>query len=277
MEPAKDSGLSGWRARAHEIIYESDTPAGKLFDVLLILAIVASIAVVMLESVQVVDERFGAELRVAEWVFTVLFTAEYGMRLLCVGSPARYARSFFGIVDLLAILPTYVSLLVPGTQALLVIRTLRILRVFRVLKLAHYVAESETLMRALIASRRKIAVFVFGVLTLVVIFGSMMYMIEGPEHGFTSIPRGIYWAIVTMTTVGYGDISPQTNVGQAVAAVIMVMGYGIIAVPTGIVTAELAQHSGPSGAGVSGQACPQCGIGGHEPGAAYCRMCGAEL
>ena len=277
MNPAEETGLSGWRARAHEIIYESDTPAGKLFDVLLILAIVTSIAVVMLESVQVVDERFGDQLRIAEWIFTLLFTAEYGMRLLCVGRPVRYARSFFGIVDLLAILPTYASLLVPGTQALLVIRTLRILRVFRVLKLANYVAESETLMRALIASRRKIAVFVFGVLTLVVIFGSAMYMIEGPEHGFTSIPRGVYWAIVTMTTVGYGDISPQTNIGQAVAAVIMVMGYGIIAVPTGIVTAELTHQPAPPSASVSGQACPQCGVGGHEPGAGFCRRCGARL
>jgi len=271
--------LRGWRARGHEIIYESDTPAGKLFDVLLILVILASILVVMLESVDVVETRFGPELRVAEWAFTLLFTAEYVLRLVCVGRPRNYAKSFFGLVDLLSILPTYASLFVPGTQALLVIRTLRILRVFRVLKLAHYVAESETLMRALLASRRKIAVFVFAVLTLVVIFGSLMYLIEGPEGGFTSIPRGVYWAIVTLTTVGYGDISPQTNVGQAMASLIMVLGYGIIAVPTGIVTAELSYaHQGKSKpALVSGRACPGCGAGGHEHGARFCRLCGAQL
>lgn len=269
--------LRGWRQKGYVIIYESDTPAGKLFDVLLIVAILMSIATVMLESVDAIERRFGTALRTAEWVFTIGFTAEYVLRLLCIGRPARYARSFFGVVDLFAILPTYVSLFVPGTQALLVIRTLRILRVFRVLKLAHYVAESETLMRALIASRRKIAVFVFGVLTLVVIFGSLMYLVEGPESGFTSIPRGVYWAIVTLTTVGYGDISPQTDVGQALAAMIMVMGYGIIAVPTGIVTAELTQATHEEPQLQPRRRCPACGFVGHRPDSVHCRMCGGVL
>lgn len=268
-----DQRLTGWRARAHEIIFESDTPAGKAFDVVLILAIIASLAVVMLESVEYWELHWGSELRVAEWIFTILFTVEYGLRLSCVGRPSRYAFSFFGIVDLLSIVPTYLSVLLPGAQVFLVVRILRILRVFRVLKLAAYVGEADALMRALNSSRRKIAVFLFTVFTIVVIFGSLMYVIEGPEHGFTSIPRGVYWAVVTMTTVGYGDISPQTNVGQAVAAIIMVMGYGILAVPTGIVTAELVSDQRR----VSGQACTQCSAEGHEVDAVHCKQCGAKL
>jgi voltage-gated potassium channel len=272
----QDSGrtLTGWRARGHEIIFESDTPAGKAFDVALIAIIVLSIAVVMLESIQSFRDTHGFSLRVAEWVFTVLFTVEYIFRLLCVRRPARYARSFFGVIDALAVLPTYASVLFPGVQALLVIRTLRILRVFRVLKLANYVSESEILMRALLASRRKVSIFMFVVMMLVIIFGSLMYLIEGPEHGFSSIPRGIYWAVVTMTTVGYGDISPQSSLGQAVAAFIMILGYGIIAVPTGIVTAQLTTSRE---AGVSGQACSNCGSGGHRFDAVYCRMCATKL
>ena len=266
---------TGWRATAHEVIFESDTPAGKAFDVLLIAAIVASIAVVMLESVESVRLEYAGGLRAAEWIFTLLFTLEYGLRLVCVSRPGRYARSFFGVVDLLAILPTYASLLVPGTQALIVIRTVRILRVFRVLKLANYVSESETLVRALYASRRKVAVFVFAVLTLVVICGALMYLIEGPKYGFTSIPRGMYWAVVTLTTVGYGDISPQTNFGQALSALIMILGYGIIAVPTGIVTAELTRSGGHHE--ISGRACPACGAGGHDVDAGFCRLCGARM
>jgi len=273
MDRSRPRGLTGWRARGHEIIFESDTPAGKAFDLILILAILASIGVVMLESMRDVSATHGLALRRAEWVFTLLFTAEYALRLLCVARPGHYARSFFGVVDLLAILPTYLSVLIPGAQALLVIRTLRILRVFRVLKLASYVAESETLVRALLASRRKIAVFMFAVFTLVIIFGSLMYLVEGPEHGFTSIPRGVYWAVVTMTTVGYGDISPQTTLGQSIATLIMILGYGIIAVPTGIVTAQLAYAP----QGVSGQSCPSCSAGGHEHGAGFCRKCGARL
>ena len=281
-------GLTGWRARGHEIIFESDTPAGRAFDVGLILAITLSVAVVMLESVAGYRARYGAELRAAEWVLTALFTVEYVLRLLCVGQPRRYATSFFGVVDLLATLPAYVSLILPGAQYLLVIRALRILRVFRVLKLVHYVAEVDVMMRAIRASARKIFVFIYAVLTLVVILGSLMYLVEGPEHGFTSIPRGVYWAVVTLTTVGYGDISPQTNGGQALAGVIMILGYGLIAVPTGIMTVELsrARESGPQGGRgapraflpeVSGRACTSCSAEGHDVDAAFCKRCGAAL
>ena len=273
MQEQDHTRLKGWRTRWHEIIFESDTPVGKAFDLILILAIVASLLAVMLESVQELNLRWGPELRAAEWIFTVLFTAEYALRLVCVGRPSRYALSFFGVVDLLSFLPTYLSVLLPGAQVFLVVRILRILRVFRVLKLAAYVGEAEALMRALRASRRKIAVFLFTLLTIVVISGSLMYVIEGPEHGFTSIPRGIYWAIVTLTTVGYGDISPGTDLGQALSAIIMVLGYGILAVPTGIVTAELVAER----RGVSGQCCPQCSAEGHELDAAHCKFCGARL
>jgi voltage-gated potassium channel len=268
------SELTGWRARAHEVIYESDTPAGRAFDVGLIAVILLSILVVLVESVAGYRAQYGPALRAAEWGFTIIFTVEYALRLVCVARPARYARSFFGIVDLLAILPTYASVLIPGAQSLLVIRVLRILRVFRVLKLSHFVAEVNVLRRAMRASARKILVFVYFVLILVVILGSLMYLIEGPEHGFTSIPRGIYWAIVTLTTVGYGDISPQTSVGQALASVVMIMGYGIIAVPTGIVTVEMSRASRP---GVSGQACPSCSAEGHDLDALHCKLCGERL
>ena len=276
MQDREPIHLTGWRAKGHEVIFESDTPAGKAFDVALILAIVLSIATVMLETVESIRAQHGALLTSAEWVFTGLFTLEYVLRLSCVARPGKYARSFFGLVDLFAILPTFVSLVVPGTQALVVIRTVRILRIFRVLKLASYVHESETMWRAMLASRRKIEVFVAGVLILVVIFGSLMYLIEGPEHGFTSIPRGIYWAIVTMTTVGYGDIAPETSLGQAFSAVIMIMGYGIIAVPTGIISVQFAKAEMESSS-VSGQACPSCGEGGHAQDAAYCRICGSRM
>ena len=261
------------RDQLHEIIFESDTPAGKAFDVVLILVILLSVVAVMLESVEPIRLRWGAALKVAEWVFTVLFSIEYVLRLYCVDRPLRYARSFFGMVDLLAVLPTYLSVLLPGAQYLLVIRLLRVLRVFRVLKLATYLNEAAQLMEALRASRRKITVFVFTVLTLVVILGSLMYLIEGPANGFTSIPRSVYWAIVTLTTVGYGDIAPQTTLGQALAAIIMVIGYGIIAVPTGIVTVELSRVERR----VSGQACPGCGAEGHDPDARFCKYCGSAL
>ena len=266
--------LGGWRAKAHEIIFESDTRAGKAFDIALILAIMVSVAVVMIESVEALNARFGTVLRAAEWTFTGLFTIEYLLRLLCVGRPMRYARSFFGVVDLVAVLPTYLSIFLPGAQYALVVRTLRILRIFRVLKLAHHLSETQVLVRALLLSRRKITVFLFVVFTLVVILGSLMYLIEGREHGFTSIPRSVYWAVVTLTTVGYGDISPQTGLGQALASVVMVLGFSIIAVPTGIVTAELTRALR---SGVSGQACPQCASEGHATDAAYCRLCGGRL
>lgn len=262
------------RARLHEIIFEADTPGGKLFDLLLILSIIISVILVMLDSVSSIRQSYGRLLYFGEWFFTILFTIEYIFRLYSIGRPLAYATSFFGLVDLLAILPSFLSIIFPGTHYLLVIRILRVLRIFRVLKLAQYLGEIHVLNRALLASRRKITVFLFVVLTLVVIFGSLMYLIEDPEHGFTSIPRSIYWAIVTLTTVGYGDISPHTALGQAISAIIMIIGYGIIAVPTGIVTAELTQAYKKN---VSTQACRQCSAEGHDADAKHCKYCGAGL
>jgi voltage-gated potassium channel len=262
------------RARLHQIIFEADTPEGRMFDLLLFLAILGSVLVVMLESVPSVRMRAGPTLRAAEWGFTVLFTVEYILRLASVERPLRYARSAFGLIDLLAILPSYISVLLPGAQSLLVIRLLRLLRVFRVLKLSEYLRESRTLVQALRASWRKIAVFLMAVTTIVVVVGTLMYVIEGERHGFTSIPISIYWAVVTLTTVGYGDLAPATTVGRALAVILMLTGYGIIAVPTGIVTAELARASGAT---VSTQACPSCGAEAHEADAVYCRRCGSKL
>ena len=278
MSPTNPTDRAPWRERLYIIIFESDTPAGKAFDVLLIGAIVLSVVAVTLESVRAVNAEYGPWLRNAEWVFTILFTIEYGLRLLCARSARRYAASFYGVIDLLAIIPTYLSALFPGTQYLLAIRLLRTLRVFRVLKLAEYLSEANLLMRALRASQRKITVFIFAVFTLVVILGSLMYLIEGAENGFTSIPMSIYWAIVTLTTVGYGDISPQTIVGQMLAALIMIIGYGIIAVPTGIVTAEIAraQHTPLSGSNRPTR-CSNCNAPGHDADAAFCKHCGAAL
>lgn len=262
------------RVRLHEIIFEADTPAGRLFDVLLMVAIVSSVVVVLLESVASVRSQAGPTLRALEWGFTVLFTVEYVLRLYTVGRPLRYARSTLGVIDLLAILPSYIGLLFPGGQSLLVIRLLRLLRVFKVLKLAEYLRESRTLVRALRASGRKIAVFLMAVMTIVVVVGTLMYVIEGERHGFTSIPISMYWAVVTLTTVGYGDLTPATTLGRALAVVLMLTGYGIIAVPTGIVTAELTRAVAQP---ISTQACPSCGAGGHESDAKYCRQCGDLL
>jgi voltage-gated potassium channel len=264
-----------WRKKLHEIIFEADTAAGKAFDVALIVSILLSVVAVMLESVKTIEQSYGSLLRTLEWLLTILFTIEYILRLLCVTRPLQYATSFFGLVDLLAILPTYLSLLLPGSHYLLVIRTLRLLRVFRVLKLVQYVSEAHLLKQALYASRRKIAVFLFTVLTLVIIIGALMYVIEGEAGGFTSIPRSMYWAIVTLTTVGYGDIAPQTGIGQTLAALVMVLGYGIIAVPTGIVTVELSQLYTASA--LSTQACPACAAEGHDVDAIYCKFCGTRL
>ncbi|MDH3216208.1 MAG: ion transporter [Candidatus Krumholzibacteria bacterium] len=262
------------KARLHEIIYEADTRAGKLFDLMLLLSIFLSVVAVMLDSVTSIRRVHGEFLIGVEWFFTILFTIEYILRLYSIGRPLRYATSFFGLVDLLAIAPTYLSLLIPGSQYLIVIRILRVLRIFRVLKLVQFVSEANLLMRAVRASSRKMIVFLFTVLTMVVIFGALMYLIEGEENGFTSIPRSIYWAIVTLTTVGYGDISPQSAFGQAIAAVVMIMGFSIIAVPTGMVTAELTRGMNHK---ISTQACPQCSAEGHESGAKYCKDCGAKL
>jgi voltage-gated potassium channel len=228
----------------------------------------------MLDSVAAIQAVYGRWLYIGEWVFTLLFTVEFLLRLFCVQRPLLYARSFFGIVDLLAILPTYLSVILPGGQYFIIIRVLRLLRIFRVFKLVQFLSEARLLLEALRASFRKIAVFLFAVMTLVIIFGALMYVVEGAANGFTSIPRSVYWAIVTMTTVGYGDISPQTDFGQALAAIIMIIGYGIIAVPTGIVTVELSQavHRG-----VSTQACPACGSDGHDKDAKFCKYCGEAL
>ena len=264
----------GWRFRLHEIVFEADTAGGKLFDVLLLTAIVASVAAVMFESVPPIRARHGAVLHGVEWGFTLLFTVEYLVRLASVRYPSRYALSFFGVVDLLAIVPTYLSLLLPGSQALLVVRVLRMFRVFRVLKLGHYLAGGEEIAQALHASRPKIVVFLASVVSISVVMGALLYLIEGEANGFTSIPRGVYWAIVTMTTVGYGDISPGTVPGQIVAAVLMIAGYAIIAVPTGIVSVAIAQRAGNP---VSTQACLACSAEGHDVDAAFCKYCGESL
>lgn len=268
------AALTGWRFRLHEVIFEADTPAGKAFDVALLVAIVLSVSAVMLESVAEVRERFGRALFVVEWTFTLLFTAEYLLRLACVGRPLRYALSFFGVVDLTAVLPTFLGLFIPGAHSLVVVRALRLLRVFRVLKLAHFVGEAALLRTALKASSRKIIVFLGTVVTLVLIIGSLMYLVEGEEHGFDNIPQSIYWAIVTLTTVGYGDIAPETVLGRLLASLVMIIGYAIIAVPTGIVTVEIAQASRKP---VSTQACPQCSREGHDADAVFCKFCGAKI
>lgn len=266
------------RHRLYTVIFEHDTPAGRAFDLALIITILLSVAAVMLDSVAWISQRFGPWLVGLEWVFTALFTIEYGLRLYSAPRPLRYAFSFFGLVDFLAILPSYLSLLFPGSRFLLTIRVVRVLRIFRVLKLVQFVGEANVLAAALRRSRHKITVFVVTVLSVVVVVGSLMYLIEGPKAGFTSIPTSIYWAIVTLTTVGYGDIAPQTALGQTLAAFLMITGYGIIAVPTGIVTVELGRASTAIAAAAAAQRlCPDCGRGGHDADAAHCKHCGARL
>jgi voltage-gated potassium channel len=263
------------RARLHEIIFEADTRAGRFFDLALIWSILASVVAVMLDSVASIRAEHGLLLNRIEWFFTILFTTEYLLRLWCIGRPLRYATSFFGVVDVLAILPSFLSLVFPGTRYLIVIRILRVLRIFRVLKLVQFISEAQAMTRALRASGRRLAVFFATVITLIVVFGSVMYLVEGEAHGFTSIPRSIYWAVVTMTTVGYGDISPQTALGQALAAMIMLVGFTIIAVPTGIVTAEMARVRAHGQ--VTTQVCPMCAAEGHDHDALFCRKCGGRL
>lgn len=259
--PNKEFPLIGWRRTFHEVIYEADTMAGKVFDVGLIVCILLSVLAVILESMVSLGKTHRDLLVFIEWAFTLLFTAEYILRLFCVARPSRYVFSFFGIVDLMAILPTYLSMLFPGTQVLIVIRIMRLLRIFRVFKLARHISASSILLQALRASRIKIMVFLYAVLMLVVVIGAIMYVVEKGNSGFTSIPASVYWAIVTLTTVGYGDVVPQTLLGQFIAAIVMVMGYGIIAVPTGIVTAEMAFTSRSE---ISTQACPVCSKEGHD-------------
>jgi len=272
--PKASESFASRRERLHEIIFEADTPMGKAFDVALLVAIFLSILAVMLESVAAIREQYGAALRAVEWFFTILFTIEYVLRLISVRRPLRYATSFLGIVDLLSILPTYLSLFVAGTQSLLVIRSLRLLRIFRVLKVVHFMHEVTALTTAIRNSRVKIIVFLMAVLTIVLIMGSAMYVIEGEAGGFTSIPRGMYWAIVTVTTVGYGDIAPTTVLGQIVAAVAMVLGYSLIIIPTGIFSMELVHASRKA---VTTQNCPECLREGHDKDAEYCKFCSAKL
>lgn len=274
MKKARDDKRRRWQDKLARIIFESDTPLGKRFDEVLIACILLSVVAVMCDSVDIISSSYGCVLYSLEWLFTILFTVEYVLRVMCAKKRIHYVRSFFGIVDLLAILPTYLSVIIPGSQYFLVIRILRVLRIFRVLKLVQFISESRLLVQSLYASARKIIVFLFTVVTLAVILGSLMYLIEGHQNGFTSIPRSIYWTIVTLTTVGYGDISPKTNLGQIVASMIMILGYSVIAVPTGIVTVEMSQAFGRKRAK---KICPECMERGHEADARYCKYCGAKL
>ncbi|TYO98120.1 voltage-gated potassium channel [Geothermobacter ehrlichii] len=273
-QPPPRPDAAGIRHRLHTIIFEADTFAGRLFDLALIGCILASVLVVMLDSVPSMQLRHGRLFLVLEWAFTLMFTLEYLLRLFCIGRPLRYALSFYGVVDLLSIVPTYLSLLLPGSQYLLTIRVLRILRIFRVMKLVQYVGEAEHLVRALRASGKKITVFLFAIGSLVIIFGSLIYLIEGEKAGFGNLFEACYYAIVTLSTVGYGDLTPQTPLGKAISALIMILGYSIIAVPTGIVSVELAQARKLK---ISTQVCPDCSAEGHDPDAAFCKYCGSRL
>jgi len=274
--PLETPPLSPWREKLRIIIFEADTPAGKAFDVGLLAAISLSVLAVMLDSVSAFRARHGPLLSSAEWTFTLLFSLEYGLRLICSPRPLHYARSFFGIVDLLAILPTYLSLMIPGTQSLAVIRGLRLLRIFRIFKLGQFLGEASVLRNALAASRHKITVFLGTITILVTILGTAMYLIEGSRSGFTSIPAAIYWSIVTMTTVGYGDIAPVTVAGKVLASIVMILGYSIIAVPTGIVTAEIVEGAA-SARRITTRTCPNCLSEGHDTDATFCKHCASPL
>jgi len=261
------------KEKLHEIIFEADTPAGKLFDIILLFVILISVVLVMLESVSSVTTKQLQILRVLEWIITAIFTIEYILRIIIVKKPFRYIFSFYGIIDFLSVIPTYLSLFIVGSHSLVVIRILRLLRVFRILKLTRYTQAGRFLMKSMWASREKIFVFIFFVITIVIIMGTIMYLIEGEANGFTSIPKSIYWAVVTLTTVGYGDISPQTPVGQFIASFVMIMGYAIIAVPTGIITAEMMKPSVPKNT----QVCPRCMFDKHDDDAEFCKKCGTKI
>lgn len=265
MKPIKET--------LYEIIFEADTKAGKLFDIVLLVVILISVVLVMLESVPSIALKYLHILKILEWIITIIFTIEYILRIAIVKKPISYIFSFYGIIDFLSVIPTYLSLIIIGTQSLIVIRVLRLLRVFRILKLTRYTQAGRTIGRALWASREKISVFIFMVIILVVIIGTIMYLVEGEEHGFTSIPTSIYWAIVTLTTVGYGDISPVTSLGQFLASIVMIMGYAIIAVPTGIVTSELMKPTIKQNT----QVCHHCLCELHDDDAVYCKKCGHKI
>ena len=273
----EESRRPPWRDKLEQIVFGVDTRAGRAFDIVLLVLILTSVLIVMLESVPTIRRHHETTLRQAEWVFTILFTVEYVLRLVCTRNPLRYALSFMGLIDLLAVIPAYVSLILSGTQSLAVVRALRLLRVFRVLKLTHYVGEGRTLLRALRASRAKITVFLVTVVVIVVVIGALMYLIEGEEAGFTSIPVSMYWAIVTLTTVGYGDLAPKSVSGRMLASLLMILGYGIIAVPTGIVSAELVRAGAAAGPDVQAHKCPGCGADGHDADARHCKFCGVRL
>ena len=264
--------MPGLRERLETVIFGSDTPAGRAFDLLLLVAILASVLLAMLESVSSLRLRYGELLRALEWGFTLLFTLEYLLRIYSAPSRRRYVFSFYGFVDLLAVLPSYLALVLSGAQYFLVVRAFRLLRIFRILKLVHFLGEADVLMDALRASRAKITVFLIAVLSLVVTIGAAMYLVEGPQNGFANIPISVYWAIVTLTTVGYGDISPKTPLGQFLASAVMILGYGVIAVPTGIVTSELTRSTR-----FGKQVCSECHRMGHDPDASYCKFCGGAL
>ncbi|MCK0159803.1 ion transporter [Allomuricauda sp. F6463D] len=274
-----------WKSKLHEVIYEADTPSGKFFDIVLFILIILSVILVMLESIEGIDQEYHRTLLVLEWIITIFFTIEYIARLISIKKPWKYVFSFYGIIDFLSTIPLYLSYILAGSQVLLAVRAFRLLRIFRILKLVKFIGEASQLKTALKASRTKIAVFIYVVLILSVILGTLMYIVEGNEAGFTSIPRSIYWTIVTLTTVGYGDITPVTSLGQLLAAIIMILGYGIIAVPTGIVTAEFARSNNTDGKNgdkddvvhVNTQACPSCGKEGHRDDATHCFNCGHPL
>ncbi len=262
------------RKKTYTIIFESDTPAGKVFDLVLLIIILFSVLVVILESVPDFHAQYYEAFRTIEWVVTIIFTAEYLLRMWAVGKPQKYILSFYGIIDFLSVIPTYIGLIITGAQSLLIIRAIRLLRVFRILKITRYTNESQMLGRALLASKVKISVFLFTVLTIVLIIGTIMYLIEGEDAGFTSIPRSIYWAIVTLTTVGYGDITPHTAIGQFISGFVMILGYAIIAVPTGIFTGEIVK----SARNTEGKRiCEDCNSRGHENDATHCKYCGGRL
>jgi len=278
--------LSKWKNKLHEVIYEADTPSGKLFDIVLFILIIISVVLVMLESIDEFDQKYHRTLLTLEWVITIFFTLEYIARLISIKKPLKYVFSFYGIIDFLSTIPLYLSYILAGSQVLLAVRAFRLLRIFRILKLVKFMGEASQLQSALKASRAKIAVFIYVVLILSVIMGTVMYIVEGDESGFTSIPKSIYWTIVTLTTVGYGDIAPQSNLGQFLATVIMILGYGIIAVPTGIVTAEFARNRNNHKENddekgflvhVNTQACPSCSVEGHRDDATHCYNCGHPL
>ncbi len=273
--------MKKWQHRLHEIIYEADTPGGKLFDVILLIIILASIILVMLESVNPIDAKYHDLLNISEWVITILFTMEYIARIICVKKPIKYIFSFYGVIDFLSTVPKYISLFFAGTHALAALRALRLLRVFRILKLARYIGESRNLTNALIASRAKIFVFLFAVIIVAIILGTVMYMVEGEESGFTSIPRSVYWCIVTLTTVGFGDIAPATPLGQFIASFVMILGYGIIAVPTGIVSAEYTRSANSKDQDdeddLAVQSCTNCLTEINRSDAEFCYICGEKL